>query len=537
MLNKLRDGTKERKMRAALGLTRPRSAGAKVNQNAVMVVVCIALATVVAATASLNVALPDIARSTHASQTQLEWIIDAYSLIFAAFLLPAGAIGDRYGRRRALVVGLLIFGAGSAVAMTAHSADLLIVLRGVLGFGAALVMPATLSTITSTFPPAERTRAVSVWAGVAGGSAVLGLLASGVLLHFWTWPAVFGLNVILAGLALVGTLRVVPESADSDAPSFDVVGAVVAAVGLLVLVYSIIEAPDHGWLSADTLIGIAMAVVVLYGFVAWERRVAHPMLDPRVFRHRRLAAGSMSILIQFFAFFGFTFIALQYLQLVRGGSPIRAAVSVLPLAATMMPVTRLTPALVARLGARQVCAGGLVLVAAGLFVLAQLDATSSYWLMVAGLVPLGAGMGAAMTPATSAITDALPAAQQGVGSALNDLSRELGGALGIAVIGSILAATYRSHLSLPGVPAPVADHARASLAVAARLGGSVSAQAHTAFISGLHVALLYAAGAALLAAVGVVVLLSSSDPDGDGDVVPGVESDVDLAPAAVLLHS
>jgi Na+/melibiose symporter-like transporter len=342
---------------------------------------------------------------------------------------------------------------------------------------------------------------------------------------------VFGLNVVLAALALVGTLRFVPESADGDAPSLDVGGAIIAAIGLLVLVYSIIEAPDNGWLSADTLLGIAVAVVVLCGFVAWERRVAHPMLDPRVFRHRRLAAGSMSILIQFFAFFGFTFISLQYLQLVRGDSPILAAVSVLPLAATMMPVTRLTPLLVSRLGARQVCAGGLVLVAAGLVVLAQLDATSSYWLMVAGLVPLGAGMGAAMTPATSAITDALPASQQGVGSALNDLSRELGGALGIAVIGSILAATYRSHLSLPGVPAPIAQHARASLAIAARLGGSVSAQANTAFISGLHTALLYAAGAALLAAVGVVVLLSSSAAETEVEAV----NDGDLAP--VLQHS
>jgi EmrB/QacA subfamily drug resistance transporter len=484
-----------------------RSAGRATNHNAVTVVVCVALATVVAAMASLNVALPDIARSTHASQTQLEWVIDAYSLIFAALLLPAGAIGDRYGRRLALVTGLVIFGTASAVAMTVGSADALIVLRGVLGVGAALVMPATLSTITATFPPEERTRAVSVWAAVAGGSAVLGLLSSGLLLHFWSWPAVFGLNVVLAVLALVGTLRVVPESAESDAPKLDVGGAAIAAVGLLALVYSIIEAPDHGWLSADTLVGLAIGIVTLCGFVGWELRQEHPMLDPRIFRHRRLAAGSMSIFVQFFAFFGFTFIALQYLQLVRGDSPIRAAVSVLPLAATMMPVTRLTPALVARVGARWVCAGGLLLMAGGLLVLAQLDATSSYGLLLAGLIPLGAGMGAAMTPATSGITDALPAAAQGVGSALNDLSRELGGALGIAVIGSVLTATYRSNLRLPGVPSPIVDHARASFAIAARLGGSVSGQAHTAFVSGMHAALLCAAAAAVLAAVGVVVLL------------------------------
>jgi Na+/melibiose symporter-like transporter len=233
------------------------------------------------------------------------------------------------------------------------------------------------------------------------------------------------------------------------------------------------------------------------------------MLDPRVFRHRGLAAGSMSICVQFFAFFGFTFISLQYMQLVRGDSPIVAAVSVLPLAATMMPVTRLTPSLVARAGARWVCGGGLVLMAVGLVILSRLDATSPYWLLLAGLIPLGAGMGAAMTPATSGITDALPVSQQGVGSALNDLSRELGGALGIAVIGSVLAASYRSHLQLPGLPPQVVDHARASLAVAARLGGSVRIEAGAAFVSGMHGALLCAAVAALLAAIGVVLLLGS----------------------------
>jgi EmrB/QacA subfamily drug resistance transporter len=490
--------------------TQSRPSRRAVNHGAVTAVVCVALAAVVAAMASLNVALPDIARSTHASQTQLEWVIDAYSLIFAALLLPAGAFGDRYGRRRALVAGLVIFGSASAAAMTVNSAGALIVLRGVLGLGASLVMPATLSTITSTFPAEQRTRAVSIWAAVAGGSAVLGLLASGALLHVWSWPAVFGLNVVLAGVALIGTLRVVPESADDDAPRLDLVGAVIAAIGLLVMVFSIIEAPDHGWLSTRTLGGIGLAAVVLTTFVIWELRHASPMLDPRVFRHPQLAAGSMSILVQFFAFFGYTFIVLQYLQLVRGDSPIVAAVSVLPMAAVMMPVSRVTPALVARIGTRWVCAGGLGLMAVGFLALAQLNADSAYLLFLAGLLPLGAGMGAAMTPATSAITDALPSSQQGVGSALNDLSRELGGALGIAVLGSVLDATYRSHLQVSHVPAALAGKARDSFAVAAHLGGPVNAHARTAFLTGMHAAFWCAAVAVLLAAVGVLTLLRAS---------------------------
>ena len=431
----------------------PRAARPAARPAAVTAVVCLALAAVVAAVSSLNVALPGIARATHASQTQLAWVIDAYSLVFASLLLPAGAIGDRYGRRRTLIAGLVIFGAASAVAMTAHSAAELIGLRAVLGLGAALVMPATLSTITGTFPGEQRTRAVSVWAAVAGGAAVLGLLASGLLLQEWSWPSVFGLNVVLAGAAIVGTIRFVPESADPETPRVDVIGAILSVLGIVALVYSIIEAPDQGWGSARTLAGLAAGAVILVGFIAWEWRRRAPLLDPRVFARRGLAAGSLSIFVQFFALFGFIFIVLQYLQLIRGDSGLVSAVSMLPMAATMMPAARLAPALVARLGARKVCATGLALIAAAMAVLSQLTPASGYWLLAVGLVVLGAGMGLATTPATSGITAALPAAQQGVGSALNDLSRETGGAVGIAVLASVLTATYQSHLSLADVPA------------------------------------------------------------------------------------
>ena len=426
----------------------------------------------------------------------------------------------------ALIAGLVVFGGASAAAMTATSANELIGLRGVIGLGAALVMSATLSTITGTFPPAQRTRAVSVWAAVAGGAALLGMVCTGVLLQWFSWRSAFAVNVVLAAVAIAGTVVFVPESADPDAPRLDQAGAVLAVAGLTALVFSIIEAPEAGWASTRTLGGIAAGLVILTVFVVWELRCvspasrprptsrAHPILDVRHFRSRRLSAGTVSIFLQFFAFYGFTFVYLQYLQGVRAESPLLAALSVLPLACAMMPTARITPKLVARLGARTVCVTGLVLVAAVLAVISRVGVTSPYWLLVAGLIPLGAGMGAAMTPATAAITEGLPAAQQGVGSALNDLSREVGGALGIAVIGSVVTAVYRASLDLAGVPAALASKARGSFALAIHAGGPVKATASGAFVDGIHTGLLYAAGAAVLAAITVTVLLAGDPPAG-----------------------
>jgi len=485
-----------------------RTKSRQASNTIVTAVVCIALGAVAAAMASLNVAIPGLVRSTHASQTQLEWIIDAYLLVFAVLLLPSGALGDRYGRRKALLAGLVVFGAASAAAMAISSANALIVLRGLIGLGAALVMPATLSTITGTFPPAERTRAIGVWAGVAGGSAVLGLLCTGVLLEWFSWRAAFAVNVVLAAVAIAGTVRFVPESSQPDAPPVDKGGALLATIGLVALVFSIIEAPDAGWISARTLGGVAADLAALAAFVLFERRQRYPLLDPRLFSNAKFAAGSLSILIQFFAFFGFTFVSLQYLQGVRGYSPLLAALAVLPLTAAMMPTSRVTSTLVSRFGARAVCVAGLVLVAIGLAIISRVGTSTPYLLMLAGLIPLGIGMGAAMTPATAAITEALPQAQQGVGSALNDLSREVGGALGTAVIGSIVTAVYRSSLQLRGVPAPLVNKAQQSFAIAIHTGGPIGAHARTAFVDGIHTGLLYAAGAAILAAICVGTLLS-----------------------------
>jgi EmrB/QacA subfamily drug resistance transporter len=486
---------------------RSEPSGRGAGHRSVLVVMCLALATVVSAVASLNVAIPSIARETHASLTELSWMVDAYALVFAALLLPAGAIGDRFGRRKTLLAGLAIFGVGSAAAMTQGDASWLIGMRALLGVGAALVMPATLSTITSTFPAAQRAKAVGTWAGVAGGSAILGLLTSGLVLEWWSWRAVFAVNVVLAVVAIAGTLRVVPESADPDAPRLDRTGALIALVSLGALVYSIIEAPTRGWTDVRTIAGLATALIGLAGFVVFESRRKEPLLDPRLFTYRGFAAGTLTITVQFFAFFGFIFLLLQYLQLVVADSPLVAALSMVPLALGLMPTARvLAPRLSDRIGTARASALGLVIAAASFGWLSTLDAGSSYWPLLVGLVPLGAGMALAMTPATAAITDALPREKQGVGSAVNDLARELGGALGIAVLGSVLQSVYRSNLDVTGLPAPAAEQARSSLALAAHLGPQVAASAESAFVDGLHVALVVGAVALVAAAIGVLGL-------------------------------
>ncbi|KAB2976798.1 MFS transporter [Streptomyces sp. SS1-1] len=500
-----------------------------VRHGAVLAVTCLALATVVSAMASLNVALPGIARETHATQTQLSWIIDAYSLVFAALLLLAATLGDRFGRRKALLGGLTVFAGASAAATFSSEPQVLIMLRAVLGIAAAFVMPATLSTITTTFPREQRARAVSVWAAVAGASAVLGLLASGAVLEVWSWRSVFWLNVVLAVVAFVGTYVFVPESAEPGKRRVDVVGALLTVIGLGILVYSVIQAPEHGWASTRTLAGIGAALLVLAGFVAWELRHPDPLLNPRLFRHKAFAAGTVSITMQFFAFFGFIFVVMQYLQLVRGDSALTAALSVLPMSAAMIPSSRLAPKIAARVGARRPWIVGLVAVAVGLIVLAELDTDSSYWLVLTGLVPLGAGMGLAMTPATAAITDALPARLQNVGSAVNDLSRELGGALGIAVLGSVLNAGYRDNLDVAGMPSPLSEAARSSLAAAHVIGQRTGDtqlidHARDAFASGLHLALLTGSAAAVLGAIAVGVLLRRPGRNSVAPAAPEAEA-------------
>jgi len=478
----------------------------------ILIVVCTALALVVAAVASLNVALPELARDTDATQTQLQWIVDSYALVFAALLLPAGALGDRFGRRGMLIAGLVIFGLSSMAAFWLDAPGWLIALRAVSGVGAALIMPVTLSTITSVFPPEERGRAVGTWAGVAGGGAILGLLVSGALLERFSWNAVFAINVVLAVVALVGTIAVVPSTSDPDHAAIDPIGAVSSALGLAALIFAIIEGPVRGWTDAAVVAAFAVGVAGLAAFVLWELRRDQPMLDPRLFRLRGFTSGTISITLQFFAAFGFFFVALQYLQSILGYSPLESGLAMLPMALALIATAQQADRLAARFGPRLVGAAGLATMAVGMLVLATLGTESAYLHVAIGLTILGLGSGFAATPATSSIVASLPQAKQGVASAVNDTARELGGALGIAVLGSALTSAYRSSIAdaasslPPDVGGRVEESLAYTLAAANQLDRpDLAIMARAAFVNGLQISLVAASATLVVGAVAVAM--------------------------------
>jgi EmrB/QacA subfamily drug resistance transporter len=463
---------------------------------------------VVSAVSSLNVALPDIARGLHASLTQLQWIIDAYAVVFAGLLLLAGAVGDRLGRRPLLLVGLVVFSAAAAGGLLVNSPGALIAIRALMGVGAAAIMPSTLSIITSVFPAGERDRAVSIWAGVAGASALLGLLVSGALLEAFSWHSIFAFSSALGLIALIAGIRFAPNSR-LDRAGLDVVGGVLSALGLSGLVYGIIEGPDRGWTDPVTLIAFTLACVLIAAFVAWELRREEPLLDPRLFRLEGFGAGTASITVQFFAFFGFIFVILQYVQFVLGYSPLQAGLALAPMALLMMALSPRVPRLLEHFGPGRIGPVGLLLMAGGFAVFSTAGVGSGYFLLLAGLVLLGVGAALATTPATTAIVSSLPANKQGVASAVNDLAREVGGALGIAVLGSALTGRYQAAVAnaLSHVPPALADQAThalpAALAIAKRLGpkgAALASQAQSAFVDGLGVAMLIAAATVAAAA-------------------------------------
>ena len=479
-------------------------------RGAVLRVMCLALMMVVGAVASLNVALPEIARSTGASQTQLQWIVTAYALAFAALLLPAGAIGDRIGRKPVLAAGLGLFGLSSLAAIFADSPGELIALRGAMGVGAAMIMPVTLSVITTVFPPEERGKAVGTWVGVAAGGGVLGLLASGVMLEWLPWQSIFVFNVVLATSALIGTLAIVPATRETRPPRLDLVGALLSAAALATLVFGITEGPERGWGEPSTVGALAVGVLGAVAFVLWELRRGEPMLDPRHFSRRGFAAGTLSITVQLFSAFGLLFLALPFLQLVMGYSPLQAAGALVPMALVVIPLSRKAPAIAARLGVRVTGAMGLSLMAMGFIVLSTLELGSSYAHFLAGLLPFGAGMALAGAPATTAIVASLPRSKQGVASAVNDVSRELGGALGIAVLGSLMNGVYRAEMadSTANLPAGTGEKAKGSLAAAEQIGGQLGPQGHqlvvhaqTAFLHGFTHGLIGGAAVLLLGAL------------------------------------
>ncbi|MGL5818254.1 MAG: MFS transporter [Phycicoccus sp.] len=495
--------------------------------RALLTVLCAALALVVAGNSALTIALPDIASSLGADQTALTWIIDAYALTFAAALLPAGIAADRVGRRTMLVAGLLVFGAsGLASAYSADPAQL-IAWRALAGIGAAAVFPVTLSALVDAYPPERRGFAVAVWSAVSAAGAVAGTLVAGSLLEVFWWGSVqvaFG----AAALALIPlTVRLVAQRRNPEL-SLDPVGALLSAVALGALVFAVIEAPRLGWSDPRTLATGFGGVVLLAAFVGHELRTAAPSLDVRLFRNRGLVAGSLLVSLQFFASLGLFVLAPQYLQLVRDHGPLRAAAALLVIPVGVGAGTAVAEPALRRVGARAPGTAGLALMAVGFAILAATVAAGSLGWLAFGLLVFGVGFGLAITPGTLLILEGIPPARRSVASAVNDITREVGGVLGIAVLSSVLLAGYRDRIAaaladLPGAApelrAAVADGAGTALGAAARLGPDgdpLAAAAREAFTAGVSDALWV--GAAVLTAAAVLCgLLAPRHP---GAVAP-----------------
>jgi len=525
----------------------------------VLGVMCMSLVMVVVAVSSLNVALPTMQQDLEASASQIHWILDSYALVFAGVLLMAGAIGDRFGRKGALLCGLGIFGLGALIAGAADSAGVVIAGRAVMGVGAAFVMPATLSLIMVVFPPAERSRAIAIWAGFAGAGGAVGPIISGALLEEYWWGSTILVNlpviVVVAGAVAVFA----PRSRDDDATPLDPAGAGLSLVGLTALLFGVIEGPERGWTSVVVLGSFSLSAVVLAAFIAWERRAAHPMLPIRFFGDRRFSVGSGVITVTFFAMFGFFFLFSQYLQFGKGYSALLTGLATLPFALTMIAVAPRSAALAARIGSGRTMTIGFVFMAAGFGVLSIVGVSSPYLVLVVALVLLAVGMSITAAPATGSIMSAVPLAKAGVGSAVNDTTRELGGALGIAALGSVVSATYRSGIDLDGVTLPrgaaaqAEESAGAATGVAAQLGGDsgglLATRAADAFTDAFNVTNMVSVAVALAAAAVVAVTFgrrkeheaAAAEPNGltvvGADVAVGVaarelDDDSQRVPAA-----
>lgn len=432
-----------------------------------LAVLCLSLVLIVAANSSLNVALPDIQERIGSSPSALQWIVNIYGLIFAGLLLPAGALADRFGRKTALQGGLVIFAGASILASFGTQTWHLLAARATMGIGAAFIMPGTLSVLSNVFhDPRERRKAISIWAGFAGLGGALGTVLSGLLLINSDWASTFRINAPIALLALVAGLWLVPNSSDPSEATLDPPGVILAVTGMGALLFAIIEAPEYGWLSARTLLVLAASVCLLGAFAWWELRSDHPMLDIRLFRNRSFALGSSTITLQYLAMFGLYFALAQYLQLGHGYSALQTAFIGLPIGVFAMIGAPLSAMNVNRFGSRAVVGSGLLVSGSGLLLLAfTASATVSVGMIILGFCLVGLGNGQTTAPSTTLIMNSVPRAKAGVGSAVNDLSRELGGALGIAVFGSILSSVYRADIvrRLADLPRGVRDQAQESI--------------------------------------------------------------------------
>jgi EmrB/QacA subfamily drug resistance transporter len=455
-------------------------------------------------TTILNVALPTLQRELDASPSQLQWMLDAYLLVFAGLLLVCGTLGDRFGRKLALQAGVAIFGLASLGVLAVDSPGQLIAVRAVMGVGGALIMPATLSIIANVFTGPERGRAIGIWAALAAIGIGLGPLAGGLLLEWFDWRAVFLLNVPFAAAALLLGLRYVPESRDPRPGAFDLLGAALSTAGFTALVYGIIEAPGRGWLSGLVVASLAAAVVLLVAFGWWERRVAEPMLDLGFFRDARFSVSTWAVSVAFFALLGGTFALTQYLQFAHGYSAIAAGAIMSPMSLGLMAGAGSSSRAVGRLGTARVVAAGL----AGLGLLLALtllwDARVAAIALVAWFLGLTLAMGWVMAPATDAVVGAVPPARAGIASATTTVARMVAGALGVAIVGSLVDSLYRHDIA--GSLGALSPQARA--AAEGSVGAAHAIAAHLP--PGPRAALLDAAGSSFTQAMGVGLAVAAT---------------------------
>ena len=479
-----------------------------------LIAICIAVTITSIDNTIMNVGLPSIVRGVGASQAQLQWLIDSYTIVFACLLLTMGAIGDKWGRHRTMMIGLVIFGGFSAIASQADSANALIICRGLMGIGGALILPATLAILTNTLAGKERSKAIVVWAAVAGIGVAAGPLLGGLLLdHFW-WGSIFLINVPICVVAVVmGWLWVPPSKSSDRGHRLDPMGAFLSIVALVGLLYGIIEIPEKGWASPEVLVAVGAGVLFLAVFTWWELRSDHPMLDLNFFRNPRFSAASMTITINYFVMFGSTFLIVQYFQFILGYSPLKAGVMTAPVAVGLMLTSPQTHKFVARWGTTKVVILGL-LICSGVMVCYGIESIIAS--DIGGIVVraiFGCGLALTATPATESIMGALPRDRAGVGSAVNDTTRQIGGALGVAVIGSLFAWRYHASLSdLSGLPADAASAAQNSIGKAIQVAKTLPSEqaasllenAKHAYVSGMRVGVwtcaLILIGAAFLAA-------------------------------------
>jgi EmrB/QacA subfamily drug resistance transporter len=487
----------------------------------ILAVLCLSVLLVVVDNTIVNVALPTMSRQLSASTQDLQWIVDAYTLVFAGLLLLGGNLGDRLGRRRVLQAGLVLFAVTSVAAALSRSTGELIAGRAAMGVAAALIYPATLALLTTTFTSArERATAIGIWSGVSGLAVAIGPVAGGLLLRHFSWSSVFYVNVPIVVIALIAGFRLLPDSRDSRAGRFDPLGALLSVAGIGLLVWTVIEAPRHGWGSAATIGGFAGALVILALFGWWQLRRPDPLLDVRLFRNPRFTAASGAIALAFFGLFGFIFLITQYFQIVRGYDSLHAGVATLPFAIVTGAVSPAAIALMKRIGTKAVVTAGLALMSAGFVVASGSAVDSAYWgRIIVAMVLMAAGLALTSSPATDAIMGALPRGKAGAGSAVNDTTRELGGTLGVAIVGSVMSSVYGSHVlaALTRIGAPPAATAAAQQSVVAGLDvaaqlppglrDAATAAAAQAFMDGLRAGSLVAAAATAVAALATLAFL------------------------------